>query len=181
MSRSLSQNPEQSTDIDAPIDLESVRSDLRALARMLLSRERLAHTLQPTALLNELWLYYLKVDRVVFNSEAEVLAWASRVLRHLLVDHARRRHALKRGGRMARLSLDDAAGRTHPDLLELNEALIRLEQRHPRSAQVVEMRYFGGMTDTEIAERLGVTDRTVRADWAAARAWLFSQLHRPEG
>ncbi len=159
-----------------PDDLAALQDDLAALARHLFAGERVDHTLQPTALVNELWLRLLADSTVQIRSRVEFLAWASRAMRHLLVDHARRKGAQKRGGGATHIPLADAPGRPGVDLLELDEALNLLEQRHARSARVVEMRFFGGMTDAEVAERLGVSDRTVRADWTLARAWLFRAL-----
>jgi len=155
---------------------ERTRRDLHALAGQLLRGERADHTLQPTALLSEMWLRLLVQDGLEFETEAAFWAWASKTMRHILVDYARRRRAQKRGGGRRAGELPDVVGAVGIDLLELDDALKRLEREHPRSARVVEMRFFGGMTEVMIAQRLGVSDRTVRSDWSMARVWLHREL-----
>lgn len=158
-------------------NIEDLHHELSQLAAAMFSGERPGHTLQPTALVNELWLRLLADRSFEFRSRPDFLAWASVAIRHVLVDHARRRNALKRGGGSARHSVQfDIASMPGVDILELDDALHALERQHPRSARVVEMIYFGGMTHAEAAQRLGVTDRTIRADWSLARAWLYRTL-----
>ena len=163
--------------VDGPgLIAEQTRRDLHALAGQLLRGERANHTLQPTALLSEMWLRLLVQDGLEFETEAAFWAWASKTMRHILVDYARRRRAQKRGGGRRAGELPDVVGAVGVDLLELDDALKRLEQEHPRSARVAEMRFFGGMTEVMIAQRLGVSDRTVRSDWRMARVWLHRAL-----
>lgn len=159
--------------------LELARLDLQLLAEHVFRGEQPGHTLQPTALLGELWLRLLGNDRVAFESPAAFRAWAATAMRHILVDHARRKRTLKRGGGRSKQPLHDIESLRGFDLVELDDALELLTQKHPRSAQVIEMRFFGGMDTEMIADRLGVTARTVRADWSMARAWLHRTL-RPD-
>ena len=156
-----------------------MQRELQSIARHLFGHERREHTLQPTALVNELWVRVLRDGGINVRSRSEFVAWASTALRHLLVDHARKRRAQKRGGGAPRLLIHDEPAAPGVDVLELDDALTKLETHHERSARVVEMRYFGGMTQGEVAERLGVSERTVRADWALARAWLRRTLSDP--
>lgn len=149
-------------------------AELRALAAAHLRRERRGHTLQPTALAHEAWL------RLGAQLEAPGLeAAASKAMREILVDHARRRSAAKRGGGWRRVTLDPAAcelpGR-ELDLLALDEALENLAALDGRQAQVVELRYFGGLSTEETARALGVSARTVEGDWHMARAFLRRAL-----
>jgi len=167
--------------------LAEFQEDLRALARSHLTRERVGHTLQPTALVNELWLRVAASPDLVFESKNALLAFASRVYRSILIDHARRRSADVRGGDRRREPLTEQSQdvRRHPPeaelawshrMLELDEALDLLARTHPRSAEVFELRFFGGMTCEHIGQLLGVTDRTVRSDYAAACGWLARHL-----
>lgn len=157
-------------------DLSAFHAELGRIARHLFGSERADHTLQPTALVNELWLRVMRDGGVEVRSEVEFRAWAAKAMRNILVDHARAKRAQKRGGLASRVVLVDVPGRPGIDILGLHEALNRLETHHERSARVVEMRFFGGLTQAETAERLGVTERTVRADWKMARAWLHRLL-----
>ncbi len=160
--------------------LESIVDDLRRLAAARMRRERPDHTLQPTAVAHEVWLRIAKShgDNPPQTRE-ELLALAATVIRRVLVDHARARNAAKRGGSGGCVPLapsDDHSCGGESLLLELDEELELLAKLHPRSARVVELRFFGGMKDAAIAAHLGVSDRTVRNDWAVARAWLRSRL-----
>ena len=161
---------------------EQTHAELRGLADQLFRRERVSHTLQPTALIGEMWVRLLRSGQAEFDSPAAFWAWAAAAMRHILVDHARRKRAAKRtpGPHPGSQTEQDPSGGVPLlrglDVLELHEALIRLEIVHSRSARVVEMRFFGGMTEALIADRLGVSDRTVRSDWAFARAWLYERL-----
>lgn len=154
-------------------------SELRAIAARLLRREAEGHTLQPTALVHEAWLK-LAGERDLHPSDRQhFLALAARAMRQVLVDSARRRRAAKRGGAAVNITLNDAVqGLDMPldDLISLDEALARLAANDERLAQVVEMRFFAGLSEEEIASALGVTTRTVQRDWAKARAWLHSEL-----
>jgi RNA polymerase sigma factor (TIGR02999 family) len=155
-------------------------NDLRSLARQYLRHERPDHTLQPTALVNELYLRLFGVSApVTWQNRAHFFAVAAQTLRRILVDHARAQRAEKRGGHQVKVSLTAAqkwAESRNEDLLAVEEALQQLEQLEPRAAQVVELRFFGGLTEEEVAEVLGVSPITVKRDWKFARAWLMNQL-----
>jgi RNA polymerase sigma factor (TIGR02999 family) len=156
-----------------------VYSQLRELAGMYLRNERDPISLQPTALVNELYLSLFAGKPVECVDRLHFLHLAARQMRRLVIDHARRRKNLKRGGNVQRLALDEA--RDHAialdaQLTDLNEALERLERMDERSAQVVELRFFGGLTEQEIATSMGVSVPTVKRDWDFARTWLLAQL-----
>ncbi|MGB6941841.1 MAG: ECF-type sigma factor [Bryobacteraceae bacterium] len=159
--------------------IEAVYRELKRLAAMNLHREFNAITLQPTALVNELCVRMLSGPPVSCENRLHFLHLASRQMRRLIVDHARRKKGLKRGGSQPLLSLDEA--RDHAVALDegvadVNEALTRLEELDSRTAAVVEMRFFGGLTEQEIADVLGISTATVKRDWEFARAWLLAQL-----
>lgn len=157
-----------------------VYDDLRALAERHVRRERAGHTLGATALVHESYMRLVGSAADSATDRSHFLAIASRSMRQVLVDHARRVSAGKRGGDRSRTTLSGVQGTVDVDpeeLIALDEALDRLE---PRQRRVVECRYFGGMEETEIAEALGVSARTVRRDWVKARAWLYAILY-PEG
>lgn len=158
--------------------LELVYPELRRIAEGRLRRERADHTLEPGALVNELFLRMVKQDEVNFRNRAHFLAVSSELMRRILVDHARAHRAEKRGGGGVKLELDegqilDGGGF---DFLELHDLLDELAATNPRAAKVVEMRYFGGLTHDEAADVLGVDSRTVKRDWEVARAWLYLRL-----
>ena len=158
---------------------ELVYDDLHARARRYMRRERRDHTLQPTALVHETLLKLLRQDPIEWQDRAHFLAVASVVMRRILVDHARRRRAAKRPAGQARVELDERQAALRPDLdrlLMLDEALTRLSRMDPRQGRLVELMHFGGLTEEETAEALGVSVRTVKRDWASARAWLHAQL-----
>lgn len=156
-----------------------VYNELRRLARTFLARERGTHTLQPTALVHEAYLRLVDQRRVSWQNRAHFYGIASSMMRRVLIDHARAHATEKRGGETIRLSLDDvqvpleqrAAG-----LLALDEALEKLSQMDERKSRIVELRFFGGLSDEEIAEVLGVSTRTVLRDWKTARLWLYREL-----
>lgn len=155
---------------------------LRSIAGFAMARERADHTLQPTAVVNELLIRILTDTRIDFRDEPTFRAWASKAIRHHLIDHARRRMAAKRGGDARHLRLEEAGdvpctSNSDVDLLLLTEALERLRAEHPRSAEVVTFKLFGGLSQKETADRLGVSERTVRTDWIIAKAWLYRELH----
>lgn len=151
--------------------------DLREIGGHLLRAERADHTLQPTALVNEAYLRLVGQRDVSWSGRAHFLAVAARVMRRVLVDHARRRAAAKRDPRRLLTGWQSAPADTDPlDLLELEDALLRLAAMDERAARVVELRYFGGMEVEEAAEVLGVSPRTVKRDWRLARAWLIDAL-----
>jgi len=163
--------------------VQTVYDELRRIAGNLLRKERLDHTLQPTALVHEMYLRFFESQPVDWQNRAHFFAVAAQQLRRILVNHARDRVAAKRGGGALRLtltSLDSLAGPREQDVLELNEALERLETFDSRAARVIELRFFGGMTEPEMAESLGISIATVKRDWVFARAFLISQLN-PDG
>lgn len=156
-----------------------VYDELRRLAGAYLRRERADHTLQPTALAHEAWMRLVDATKVVWRDRAQFLAIAARTMRQILVDHARAHRAQKRGGDAVRVTLSDAPagfGRPDLDLLAVDEALHALAELDERKARVVELRFFGGLTETEAAHALGVSQTTVENDWRFARAWLAGRL-----
>ena len=159
--------------------LPRVYGELRRIARLRLRRERADHTLAVTDLVHEAYLKLLPVERVDWRSRAHFFAIASRAMRNVLVDHAVRRGAAKRGAGAAVMTLEDtdaAAEQPLDDLIALSEALGRLERLDPRQAQVVECRFFGGLSLDETAEALSISPATVSRDWTFARAWLHNEL-----
>jgi RNA polymerase sigma factor (TIGR02999 family) len=161
-----------------------VHDELRRLARQYMRRERPDHTLQATALVNEVYLRMIAVSRVQWQNRAHFFAIAARVMRQILVDFARRRRASQRGGAGHQVALDEALVPSpvrHPDLVALDEALKRLELVHPRKSQVVELRYFGGMKLEEAATVIGVSRDTVKRDWRFAKLWLLRELDAGTG
>jgi len=157
-----------------------VYDELRELAAAKLAREPAGHTLQPTALVHEAYLRLVDVDQAQqFAGRGHFFASAAEAMRRILVESARRKKADKRGGGRARLDLDDltpAAPDRADDLLALDEALTRLGDADPQAAELVKLRYFGGLTIPESAAVLGVSPRTADSLWAYARAWLLDQL-----
>jgi RNA polymerase sigma factor (TIGR02999 family) len=160
--------------------LPLVYDELRRLARAKLAGERSDHTLQATALVHEAYLRLVGQKDVAWQNRAHFMAMAATAIRRVLVDHARRKGAAKRGGDDLRvtMSVAEAAGAVSEDLdlIDLDAALIELAAENPEHAQVVEMRFFGGVTAAECAEVLGVTERTVERRWRFARAWLYRRL-----
>ena len=153
-------------------------NELRSIAQRHLSRES-QRALSTTELVHEAYLKLAPGASAGFQSENHALAVASRQMRRILVDHARARNAQKRGGNRIRIELHDAIAPTRddaPDVLILEESLSRLEELNPKAASVVEMRFFAGMTEAQIAEHLKCSDRWVRKLWAFARAWLKKEL-----
>ena len=152
--------------------------DLRRLAHRHLRRERDGHTLSTTALVHEAYVQLATHTGPEWRGRAQLFALLSSVMRHVLVDYARRRNADKRGGGAIAMELDDVPSATAEaaDLLAVSEALERLAERDWRMARIVECRFFGGMSEAEIADAFGLTPRTVRRDWHKARAYLFSML-----
>jgi RNA polymerase sigma-70 factor (ECF subfamily) len=158
---------------------ELTYDELRRLAAGLLRGERADHTLQPTALVHEAYCRLVDQSRVGWQNRAHFFGIAARAMREILVDHARRRAAAKRGGNRQRVTLIDGLGATaEPEIevLELDEALTRLAEMHQRMARVVELRVFVGMKEREVAHVLGVSERTVRGDWRVAKLWLSQEL-----
>ena len=174
--------------------------ELRRLAQQHLRGERADHTIQRTALVNEAFVRLVRQQSVEWRDRSHFFALASKLMRRILVDHARARSASKRGGRLQKVSLDELDGvvsddsvdaetdafspaelRTHDlqdeeDVAALDEVLSQLEAIDPRQAQIVEMRYFGGLTIEQTAQALDVSDATVKREWTVARAWLRREL-----
>jgi len=163
--------------------LSLVLPELRALARHYLRGERPGHTLQPTALVNEAYLRLVSDQARNWRSRAHFVAVTAGIMRRILIDHARRRHALKRGTQLPPIEISDErdglSAKGAEELIALDAALNRLELLNPRHRQVVELRYFGGLSVEETAEALSVSPITVKRDWRVARAWLKGQV-RPE-
>lgn len=156
--------------------------DLRRMARAHLARERRDHTFQPTDLVHEVYLKIAGADQLDWQNRQQFFGACGRIMRRLLVDHARRHRAEKRGGGEADLPLDQVAeslgvpGGTAEDLLALDQALRRLDEVQPRACRVVELRYFLGLSIAETARALGIAERTVKQDWTQSRARLFRAL-----
>jgi RNA polymerase sigma factor (TIGR02999 family) len=158
-----------------------VYSELRRAASRYMRGERIGHTLQPTALVNEAWLRLMEHPGRDFEGRAHFFAVASRVMRQILVDHARRRIADKRGGGQQQIFLSEiflATQRNPVDILALDQALERFRAIDERAARVLELNSFGGLSFDEIALVIGVSTRTVRRDWSMARAWLHDELSK---
>ncbi|MEZ6234925.1 MAG: sigma-70 family RNA polymerase sigma factor [Phycisphaerales bacterium] len=163
--------------------MEAVYDELRGLAGAYLARQSPGHTLQPTALVHEAFIKLMDQTGAAWNGRAHFFAVAAKAMRHILVDHARARKADKRGGDWQRVTLDGAmvwSGDKAVDTLSVHEALEELAALDERQAQVVEMRYFGGLTVDEVAVVLDVSKSTVEADWRMARAWLSKKLAERE-
>jgi RNA polymerase sigma factor (TIGR02999 family) len=161
--------------------IPQVYDELRRLAAHYMRAERRNHTLQPTALVNEAYTVLVQQPQVPWQSRAHFFATASHLMRHILVDHARRRNAAKRGGVQRQVTLTDAVFQVEDrtiDLIILNEALDRLTELDPRQARIVEYHFFGGLNFAEIAEVLDLSERTVKRDWSMARAWLKGELSK---
>jgi len=160
-----------------------VYQELRRLAAHYLRGERANHTLQPTALVNEAYLCLAKQDGVRWQNRAHFLAIAANTMRRVLVDYARERGAVKRGGDRKRVTLRSsiALDDRDVDILALDEALQKLSGFDPEGARVVELRFFGGLTVEETAEAIGVSPATVKRTWTAAKAWLYRELSARHG
>jgi RNA polymerase sigma factor (TIGR02999 family) len=159
--------------------LARMQPELRRIAAACMRRERVDHTLQPTALVNELYIRLLGGVTVEWQDRAHFLAVASQQLRRILVDHARQHQSEKRGGGWRATTLDEGSAVARPfeeDLLDLHAALDELAVLDARAARVIELRYFGGLTEQEAAEVLQISIATLKRDWAAGRAWLVDRL-----
>ncbi|MCA8962770.1 MAG: sigma-70 family RNA polymerase sigma factor [Planctomycetes bacterium] len=156
-----------------------VYGELRAVADRLLAGERKDHTLSPTSLVHEAYMRLVQIDRLQWQGRAHFFAIAAMAMRRLLVDHGKARRAQKRGGGRERVEVDpEIFGSEGPelDVVELHEALEKLEELDPRQARVVELRFFGGLEVGQVAEVLGVSERTVKNDWRVAKLWLLKEL-----
>lgn len=156
-----------------------VYDELRKVARAHLRREPAGHSLQATALVHEVYLRLIAVDRMTISDRVHFLALAARIMRQILVDHARRKRSSKRGGDVTVIGLDAAEKAVPPvpvDVLALDEALEDMGTFDPRQRDLVELKFFGGLTIDEIALSLGISAATVEREWTIAKAWLFQRL-----
>lgn len=158
-----------------------VYAELHRQAEMFLRRERVGHTLQPTALINEAYLKLIDQKQVTWQNRAHFFGVAGQAMRRILVDHAKARHRDKRGGNAENLPIEAAEFAASPDkgvdLIALDEALSRLAELDERQSRIVELRFFGGLKVEETAEALGVSPATVKNDWRSAKAWLYRELN----
>lgn len=156
-----------------------MQQELHQLARHYLSHERAGHTLQPGDLVNEAYLRLIDSHQVQWQNRAHFFGIAANVMRRILVDHARRRNELKHGAGAVQVSLtavEQVNTKPGTDVLALDEALSRLAELDPRKSQIVELRFFGGLSESETAEVTNVSLRTIQREWNLARAWLYQQL-----
>jgi RNA polymerase sigma-70 factor, ECF subfamily len=156
-----------------------IYDELRRIAHRYVQRERNGQTLQTTALVNEAYIRLAGQEQHSWQDRAHFLAVTARVMRHILIDHARRRRAARHGGEVQTVPLEEAAlmpMQRAAELMALDEALGELKRLDPRKSEVVELRYFGGLSLEETAEILGISVMTVRRDWRAAKAWLFRRM-----
>jgi RNA polymerase sigma-70 factor (ECF subfamily) len=158
-----------------------VHAELRRLARRQMSRERPDHTLQTSALVNEAYLRLIDLSRVRWQDRGHFFAMSARIMRRILVDHSRSRSSLKRGAARKMAAFEEALAVSNEpsvDLVALDDALNELESHDPRKSQVIEMRFFGGLSVEETAEALQVSAETVKRDWRLAKLWLLRELNR---
>ncbi|MDM7921801.1 MAG: sigma-70 family RNA polymerase sigma factor [Pyrinomonadaceae bacterium] len=156
-----------------------VYSELRRMARNYMRRQSPGHTLQTTGLVNEAYMRLVDSNRVNWQDRNHFFAVSAQLMRRILVDFARRKNSQKRGGDQIMVTLDervDKAAESGTDLVALDEALTRLAEFSPRQSRIVELRYFAGLTEEQVADTLGVSSRTVRRDWNLAKAWLYREL-----
>lgn len=161
--------------------LPFVYQELKRNARILMSKERADHTLQPTALVHEAFLKLTELTEISWNDRRHFYRFVAQLMRQILVDYARLHAAAKRGSHAIHFSIDDLqipAEERAGSILYLNEALDRLEKLDEKQAKIVEMRYFGGMTNAEIAEALSISERTVMREWQSARLWLYREINK---
>lgn len=159
--------------------MPAVYEELKRLASAYMRRQKPGHSLQTVDLVNEAYMRLVDSSRVNWQDRNHFYAIAAQIMRRLLVDSARKRNSQKRGGDRARITLDDnleAAIEPGTDLVALDEAMKQLAELNPRHSRIVELRYFGGLTEEETAEVLGVSSRTIRRDWTIARAFLYREL-----
>jgi RNA polymerase sigma factor (TIGR02999 family) len=162
-----------------PKIIELVYPELRNIARRCLNRERDDHSMQATSLVHEMYIRLVDIHRVQWQDRAHFFAVGARLMRRILVDHARARAYAKRGGGRARVNFDDSlmvVREMNPSILQVDKALNRLAEFDERKARVVEMRYFGGLTADEIASVLAVSPQSVHRDWSLAKAWLAREM-----
>jgi len=157
-----------------------VYDELRRIARRYMGGEQAGHTLQATALVNEAYMRLIDINKVQWQNRAHFFAMSARLMRRILIDFARSKHYQKRGAGAQKVSLDEGMMVVDPgqDLLALDDALHALADVDPRKSQVVEMRFFGGLSVEETAEALHISPETVMRDWKLAKAWLLRELSR---
>jgi RNA polymerase sigma factor (TIGR02999 family) len=161
--------------------LELVYGELRRLATHKMAQESPGQTLQPTALVHEAWLRLVGSETPNFQNRAHFFSAAAEAMRRILIDRARRRRTQRHGGGYERVNLDDcdlAAPQADDELLAVNDALDQLSKEHPMQAEVVKLRYFGGRTNDEVAQVLGISVASVKNYWAFSRAWLLQEIKR---
>jgi RNA polymerase sigma factor (TIGR02999 family) len=159
--------------------LPLIYDELRRLAGSYLRRERSGHTLQPTALVHEAYMRIVDQTQVQWQNRAHFFGVAAQMMRRILVDHARKHHASKRGSGGEKISLDEINSlsvKQDADLVALDEALVRLAEFDLQQSRIVEMKYFGGLTIEEIAAVLNLSPATIKREWATAKAWLYREL-----
>ena len=159
-----------------------VYPELHKIARRSLSKERTGHTLQTTALVNEAYLRLVDIHGIQWQDRVHFFAVGARIMRRILVDHARSKYNPKRGGGAIRVNFDEAlhvSPKIDPALVRMDDALTQLAAFDPRKAQIVEMRYFSGLTAEDIASVLGVSPQTVNRDWTLAKSWLAREMMNP--
>jgi len=159
--------------------IPAVYQELRRMADHYLRGEDSGHSLQPTALVHEAYLRLIDQTKVEWQNRAHFFGVAAQMMRRILIDHAKAKHRVKRGGTAVKVMLDENANFTHErasELLALDDALQRLARMDERKSRIVELRYFGGLTVEETAQVLGISDKTVMRDWNLAKAWLYREL-----
>ena len=165
-----------------PLIIEAAYPELHKIAQRCLFNERPGHTIQATALVNEAYLKLVDIERIEWQDRAHFFAVGARLMRRILVDYARRRGYAKRGGQARRVDFTESlmvSRDLEPDVERLDDALQALEKLDPRKAQVVELRYFGGLTAEETAMALGISPQSVHRDWSLAKTWLIREMsHR---
>ncbi len=172
----LSGGDERAVDELLPV----VYDELRRIAKYYMSRERSSHTLQSTALVHETYLKLIDQHKVDWKNRSHFFGLAAEIMRRILVNHARDRKAEKRGGEFQKVSLSiaiDSFQKRDVDILALNETLLELAKFDARKAKVVELKFFGGLLNKEIAEFLQISDATVEREWSFSKAWLFSRMN----
>lgn len=158
-----------------------VHNELRRMAKNYMRQQRPGHTLQATALVNEFYLKLIDSSQVNWQNRTHFFAIAAQLMRRILVNFARAKNSLKRGGKINKVQFNEDLGmpsEKETDLVALDDALRILTKLSPRQSQIVELRFFGGLTEDEIAGYLDISSRTVRRDWSLARAWLYRELNR---
>jgi len=164
--------------------MEVMKDELQRLAVICMRSERRDHTLQPTALVNEAYLRLLGQKSKDWQDRKHFLVVAAQVMRRVLIDHARAKRSIKRAGQAHRVTLDESIAfsrdRWADELIDLEDAMSRLAAFDARQAHIIELRFYGGLTEAEIAEELGISERTVKREWKVGRAWLYGELMQGE-